>query len=174
MAVGIHGFSETSKAFREFVDLMIMHRPMTKDYNHWIYFPLDGQERILGVWIQQWEEWHGPPIVVLQTSPGRTVILGSLFPFNVGDVYDYHRLVTPSDGSVLGFIHNGLDPAAKCISAVGVTCSGQGHAGGLEPLPASLPCEAPTVFPSQIDINDTWYLSNPPLKGLVKVQVCRD
>ncbi|PWY67610.1 hypothetical protein BO94DRAFT_612015 [Aspergillus sclerotioniger CBS 115572] len=140
MAVGIHNFSGTSKAFKEFVDLMVMHRLMTTNYNHWIYFPFNRQELITGVWIRRWKRICGPPVVVLQTSLGRIVVFGSLYPFRVEDVYEYSRLVRP-------------DPDSKCISAFG-------------PLPVDPPCE-----PRQ---SLTWYLSKATLKGLVKVQVCRD
>lgn len=49
--VGIHGFSDTSTKFRDFVNLM--HRRTRHSYKHWIYFPLNCQEHVTTAWIRK-------------------------------------------------------------------------------------------------------------------------
>ncbi|PYI02015.1 hypothetical protein BO78DRAFT_326207 [Aspergillus sclerotiicarbonarius CBS 121057] len=173
--VGIHGFSGKSKSFREFVNFM--HRRMATSYKHWIYFPLNGQEAITGAWIRKFKICRGQasnPVLVLQTSLGRAITFGPHYPARIIDQYEYHPLVKHGDGPISGIFHDGLDPAYKYISEFGVTCSDQDQADTLEPPLVDSRFEPPTIPPGRGSIATTWYMTRAPLKGLVKVQVCRD
>ncbi|GMG22278.1 unnamed protein product [Aspergillus oryzae] len=188
--VGIHGFSDTSKAFREFIDLM--NRRMSNSYKLWIYFPFNGHEYIKAAWIRKFRICRGPasnPILVvshsflvphswltskLQTSLGRTITFGPQFPARIVDQYEYHPLVRDGDGAISGIFHDGLDPTTQYISEVGVTCNEQYDVGPSTPPPMDTRFEPPAVPPGRGSIASTWYMTKASLKGLVKVQVCRD
>ncbi|KAL2818987.1 hypothetical protein BDW59DRAFT_174981 [Aspergillus cavernicola] len=176
--VGIHSSSGTSTTFREFVSLM--HRRMSKSYKHWIYFPLNkGHEYIKAAWIRKFKTCRRPgssPALVPQTSLGRIITFGPRFPTRIIDYYEYHPLVKSGDSSISGLFHDGLDPAFRYISEVGVTCSDPGHSGTLElePLPVDTRSGPPAVPPGRGSVAGTWYMTQAPLNGLAKVQVCRD
>ncbi|PLB54407.1 hypothetical protein P170DRAFT_469873 [Aspergillus steynii IBT 23096] len=176
MAVGIHGFSDVSKTFREFIDLM--NRRMGNSYKHWIYFPLNTHEHIKAAWIRKLRMCRGPasnPVLVLATSLGRTITFGPQFPARILDQYEYHPLVRDGDGAISGIFHDGLNPAVKYTSEFGVTCNGQRHVEPSEPPPMDTPIsEPPAVPPGRGSIASTWYMTQAPLKDLVKVRVCRD
>ncbi|KAB8214179.1 hypothetical protein BDV33DRAFT_196335 [Aspergillus novoparasiticus] len=173
--VGIHGFSDISEAFREFIDLM--NRRTSNSYKHWIYFPLNKHEYTKAAWIRRFRLCHGPasnPILVLQTSLGRTITFGPQFPARIIDQYEYHPLVRDGDGAISGIFHDGLDPATKYISDIGVTCNGQHDVGTLGSSPSDARIEPPAVPPGRGSSSSTWYVTKASLKGLVKVYVCRD
>ncbi|KAE8354854.1 hypothetical protein BDV28DRAFT_130085 [Aspergillus coremiiformis] len=173
--VGIHGFSDTSTAFREFINLM--NRRTSKSFKHWIYFPFNQHESIKAAWIRKFKICRGPasnPTLVLQTSLGRTITFGPQFPNKIIDHYEYHPLVRNGDGAISGIFHDGLDPAIKYISEVGITCHDQCDVGPLEPPPMDTRFEPPAVPPGRGSIASTWYVNKASLNGLVKVQVCRD
>ncbi|KAB8227557.1 uncharacterized protein BDW43DRAFT_304532 [Aspergillus alliaceus] len=173
--VGIHGFSDVSKAFTEFIDLM--NRRTSNSYKHWIYFPFNGHEYIKAAWIRKFRICRGSasdPILVLQTSLGRTITFGPQFPAQLIDQYEYHPLVRGGDGAVSGIFHDGLDPATKYISEIGVTCNNQYDVGPPESPPMDTRFEPPAVPPGRGSIASTWYMTKASLKGLVKLHVCRD
>ncbi|RAL04253.1 uncharacterized protein BO80DRAFT_491448 [Aspergillus ibericus CBS 121593] len=188
--VGIHGFSGTSKPFRDFVDFM--HGRRATSYKHWIYFPLNGQEAITGAWIRKIKVCRGsashPVLVVsptflvrfrsltgqLQTSLGRAVTFGPHYPARIIDQYEYHPLLQHGDGPISGIFHDGLDPVSKYISEFGVTCSDLGQADIREPPPVGSRFEPPPIPPGRGSIITTWYMTKAPLNGLVRVQACRD
>ncbi|PLN77264.1 hypothetical protein BDW42DRAFT_6312 [Aspergillus taichungensis] len=173
--VGIHGLSDTSKAFREFIDLM--NRSMSNRYKLWIYFPLNSHEYIKAAWIRKFKICRGPasnPILVLQTSLGRTVTFGPQFSARTVDQYEYHSLVRDGDGAISGIFHDGLDPTTRYISEVGVTCDEQYDVGLSEPPSLDTRSEPPAVPPGRGSIASTWYMTQASLKDLVKVQVCKD
>ncbi|KAE8416209.1 hypothetical protein BDV36DRAFT_260861 [Aspergillus pseudocaelatus] len=173
--VGIHGFSGISKAFREFIDLI--NQRTSNSYRHWIFFPFNKHEYIKAAWIRTFKFRRGPasnPILVLQTSLGRTITFGPQFPARIIDQYEYRPLVRDGDGAISGIFHDGLDPTTKYISDVGVTCNSQHGVGPLEPLPSDARLEPPAVPPGRGSIFSTWYMTKASLKGVVKVRVCRD
>lgn len=87
---------------------------------------------------------------------------------------EYHSLVKNGDGIIWGIFHDGLDPGCRDLSEFGVTCNDQEHSGIRQPLPTGTHYEPPEVPPRRGSIASSWYLTTAPLKGLVKVQVCRD
>lgn len=179
--VGIHGFSDTSTKFREFVNLV--NRRISNSHKHWIYFPFNEREYIKAAWIRKLRICRGPassPILVvsisflaprrrltgkLQTSLGRTVTFGPQRPTCIIDQYEYHPLVRNGDGVISGIFHDGLDPTSKCISEFGVTCNDQDHARPLERPPMDTHSEPPAVPPGRGSISCTWYMTKAPLKG---------
>lgn len=44
MTIGVHAFSEVSKSYHDFIDLM--HRRAGANPIYWMYFPLNGNEHI--------------------------------------------------------------------------------------------------------------------------------
>ncbi|KAE8339458.1 hypothetical protein BDV24DRAFT_152808 [Aspergillus arachidicola] len=174
--VRIHGFSDISESFREFIDLM--NRRKSNSYKHWIYFPFNKHEYTKAAWIRKFRLCHGPasnPILVvsrsllvphpwltskLQTSLGRTITFGPQFPARIINQYEYHPLVRDGD-----------DPATKYISDIGVTCNDVGTLGS---SPSDARIEPPTVPPGRGSSASTWYVTKASLKGLVNVYVCSD
>ncbi|KAJ9370750.1 hypothetical protein DTO282E5_4510 [Paecilomyces variotii] len=172
--VGIHGFSGTSKAFRDFVDLM--HQRTSKSHRQWIYFPFNENEYIRAAWVRKFKFISGlasNPILLLQTSTGRTVTFGPQYPGQIADQYEYHPLVTNGDSAISGIFHDGLDPTSTSISALGVTCSGRDCAEA-GPMPTGAHFEPPPVPSGRGSRSSAWYMTKASLSNLVKVKVCRD
>ncbi|KAL5360702.1 hypothetical protein BJX96DRAFT_165361 [Aspergillus floccosus] len=173
--IGIHGFLNTGGLFKHFVELM-RQRART-GYVHWIYFPLNRHERIGTAWIRKPKGCSATSfgsILILQTSLRRTVTFGPQIPAAIIDFYEYIPLVQDGDGAISGIFHDGLDPVSRYVSAFGVTCNTQRQAGTLRLLPMDTHYELPEVPPGKGSIATTWYMTKASLKGLVKVQVCRD
>ncbi|PYH31267.1 uncharacterized protein BO87DRAFT_409112 [Aspergillus neoniger CBS 115656] len=173
--IGIHAFSGTNKPFQDFLDSA--HQRVKESIKHWIYFPLNSNERISGAWVRKLKMCQGPaasPTLVLRTCLGRTVTFGTYFPSRITDQLEYYALMSSYDGCVSGLFHDGFDPAYKFISEYGVTCDDTDHSDISVPPPLHAELELPEIPPGRGSISSTWYMTKVSLRGLTKVQVCRD
>ncbi|PYH88072.1 hypothetical protein BO71DRAFT_454298 [Aspergillus ellipticus CBS 707.79] len=128
-----------------------MQQRMANTQKHWIYFPLNRHEYVKAAWIWKCRICRGPasnPILVLQSSLGRTITFGPQFPARIIDQHEY-------------------------ISEFGVTCNDPNDAvGPLEPSPPmDTRLDPPAIPPRRGSIASTWYMNKASLDGLVKVQV---
>lgn len=143
MILGIHGFSNTGRPFKKFVELMRQHA--RTGYLHWIYFPLNENECIEAAWTRKLKNCStiafGPVLIVsypflfyapsmlitdkLQTSLRRTVTFGPQLPARIIDFYEYLPLVQDGDGTISGLFHDGLGSVSRYVSAFGVACNAQ-------------------------------------------------
>ncbi|PLB51523.1 hypothetical protein P170DRAFT_400433 [Aspergillus steynii IBT 23096] len=178
--LGIHGFSGKSKKFTEFIDSIIpskydevtawIHSPE----KYWIYYPFSRNENIFGAWIRKKKgnaEAH--PILVLQSSLGKTITFGPQIPPKESHHYQYHSLVREGDGAVTGIIHDGLEPGYEQILELGVTCNELHRTPApVEPLMSS-PLELPQTPSHARGPVPQWYLTSAPLEGVERVQVFR-
>ncbi|GKZ47149.1 hypothetical protein AbraIFM66951_010498 [Aspergillus brasiliensis] len=169
--VGIHAFSGTNQAFKEFVDSA--DRRVKKIRKLWIYFPLNDNEEIRGAWIRKLKLPQGPAAnhtLLLRTSLGRTVTFGPQIPLRIVGVFEYCALTKDTDGPISGIFHDERDPACKSISEIGVTCRGTVHGATPVPPPLHSELELPEIPARRGSIASTWYMTKVSLKGLVKVQ----
>lgn len=111
----------------------------------------------------------------VRTTLGRTATFGPSLSERQQGNHEFYPLVDNGSGIISGIFHGGPNPASRgCISETGVTCNGQrcSKLPDLETpfilynmLPFPVPDGPPTPG---------WYVTNAPLEGLLKVQVCRD
>ncbi|GKZ32605.1 hypothetical protein AbraIFM66950_002123 [Aspergillus brasiliensis] len=178
--VGIHNFSGRNKAFWEFMDWVrhCMNWQARKSGQWWFYFPLNDGEDIQGAWIRNWKCSHGHArtvathALILQTSLGRRMTFGPVYPDFYTNDCDYISLVGDTDGPVSGIFHDGLDSMDVCIQMCGVTCDSprDGQTPVLVPMRDVI--QPPGVDPG--DDRHPWFMTKATLMGLTKVQVCRD
>ncbi|OJJ67122.1 hypothetical protein ASPBRDRAFT_59125 [Aspergillus brasiliensis CBS 101740] len=187
--VGIHAFSGTNQAFKKFVDSAdrrvkkirlrdsLVH-VVKESCPYWFYFPLNDQEDIQGAWIRNWRQPQGEAkeiftdALMLRTSLGRSVTFGPVYPDRYTDDCDYIPLVRNTDGPISGIFHDGFDPVKDCIQVCGATCDSPRDDKAPVLLPWRNAIRPPGVNPD--DDRYPWFKTNATLRGLTKVQVCRD
>ncbi|PYH31265.1 uncharacterized protein BO87DRAFT_418328 [Aspergillus neoniger CBS 115656] len=117
------------------------------DLGYWYYFPLNDQEDIQGAWIRNFHEYQEESeseeaedleeidALILQTSLGRSVTFGPVFPLMYIECGVYTPMFKAEDGPVTGIFHDGLDPRNSGILLCGVTCD------------SSRSCQTPVFVP---------------------------
>ncbi|GKZ47151.1 hypothetical protein AbraIFM66951_010500 [Aspergillus brasiliensis] len=178
--LGIHNFSGRNKAFWEFMDSVrhFINWPVKESCPYWFYFPLNDQEDIQGAWIRNWRQPQGEAkeiftdALMLRTSLGRSVTFGPVYPDRYTDDCDYIPLVRNTDGPISGIFHDGFDPVKDCIQVCGATCDSPRDDKAPVLVPWRTVIRPPGVNPD--DDRYPWFMTNATLRGLTKVQVCRD
>ncbi|KAL3256257.1 hypothetical protein ABHI18_007708 [Aspergillus niger] len=175
--VGFHDFSGTNKMFDKFIEEM--HQRVGRDdslpHVYWIYFPLNDQEQIQGAWLRGWTTAPGYRYIdalTLQTSLGRHVTFGAQAPDHYLANRRYHPMLRDVDGPVSGIYHDGMDPGSSYVTVCGVTC----HSPRNGQTPVLVPIRDISEFPggNRNKLFEHWFMTKATLRGLVKVQVCRD
>ncbi|KAK2764372.1 hypothetical protein FQN54_009066 [Arachnomyces sp. PD_36] len=175
--LGIHGFSDTSKSFRMFVDLMNQRSGNGPMY--WIYFPINTNEVIKAAWVRKLRRFNTNscmPVLTIQTTLGRTSTFGLQSSPLRHDTYEHIPLVRNGDGAVTGIFHDGLDLGSPygSIMDFGVTCDPNHRTVGHDAEPPFDRRDLPLNWHHGGSSEMTWYLTKAPLGGLVKVRVCRN
>ncbi|ODM19629.1 hypothetical protein SI65_04614 [Aspergillus cristatus] len=177
--IGINGFSGTPEKFKAFTN-SINQRSIV-NHTFWLYFPINDGEFIRAAWVRRVKRMDGSgamPILVIETSLGRTMTFGHHVPARLRHLYDYLPLVKNGDGVITGIFHNGLDPQASKfrsgkISVFGVTCNEkQYRSQALNPEPTPIHLDAPQLPGCNPGL--AWYMTKARLEGLCRVRVCRD
>ncbi|PWY70741.1 hypothetical protein BO83DRAFT_447567 [Aspergillus eucalypticola CBS 122712] len=166
---GIHNFSGRNKAFWEFLEQVHARRgPQTNPSLYWFYFPLNDQEDILKVWDRR-----------LGHSDGRTNFDGLIVSASISYLISRtDRLGTNilREGydirSVSGIIHDGMDLRFQRMTVFGVTCHSPHDGETRAPVPVRYAIGPPRAHPR--DDLVPWYMTKATLRGVTKVQVCRD
>lgn len=189
--IGIHTFSELSKPYHEFVDLM--HRRAGTNQTYWMYFPLNGNEHIEHIWVRYRHdkplgETPHPVLMVgsnpckflsffpyclldkLQTSLGRQITWGPQISRSFS--WSWSHLASNDNETVTGILHDSLDPGSYQINAFGVTKDNSYSQQKLlgDPYPTM---EFPE-FDFELPSIPCWYLTTASLHGLIRMQICRD
>ncbi|GLB12527.1 hypothetical protein AtubIFM57258_010209 [Aspergillus tubingensis] len=175
--VGIHNFSGRNKAFWEFLERVHARRePWMNPSLYWFYFPLNDQENIRGVWARKWERLDSRTNIdglIVHTSFGRDMTFGAVYPRTFTRDSKYIPMVRHTDGPVSGIIHDGMDLRPYSIAVYGVTCHSPHNGGAPAWILIRYPIGPPWARPSDDD-RVPWYMTKATLRGVTKVQVCRD
>ncbi|KAG5205866.1 hypothetical protein GTR04_2778 [Trichophyton interdigitale] len=199
---GLFAFSGVSKPFKRFVTSM--QQNIRTGPIFWMYFPINDGEQIEAAWVRKIKGLYGQmsnPVLVIKTTFGRTATFG---PYHRED---YRRedelipLVKDSDGTISGFIHDGLDTDKHEISLLGLTCrnqdgnnndNGNGNGNGSnddhnherEPndnnngTKLATPPVENYISPPPYAVDGlqalNWYMTEARLDGVCRVRVCRD
>ncbi|GKZ61933.1 hypothetical protein AnigIFM49718_009000 [Aspergillus niger] len=112
------------------------------------------------------------PFNRLQTSLGRHVTFGAQAPDHYLANRRYHPMLWDVDGPVSGIYHDGMDPGSSYVTVCGVTC----HSPRNGQTPVLVPIRDISEFPggNRNKLFEHWFMTKATLRGLVKVQVCRD
>ncbi|OJZ87853.1 hypothetical protein ASPFODRAFT_715856 [Aspergillus luchuensis CBS 106.47] len=167
--VGIHNFSGRNKAFWEFLEQVHARRgPWTDPSLYWFYFPLNDQEDILMVWDRQ-----------LKHPDGRTNFDGLIVSASISYLISWtDRLGTNilREGydirSISGIIHDGMDLRFPSVTVFGVTCHSPHDGETRAPVPVRYASGPPGAHPGEDLV--PWYMTKATLRGVTRVQVCRD
>ncbi|KAM5434494.1 hypothetical protein McanCB56680_001823 [Microsporum canis] len=166
---GFYAFSNTSRPFKKFVISMTQRIKKTPIF--WIFFPINTGESIEAAWVRRLKDCHGRssnPILVIQTTYGRTATFGPHPPAELRELYEFHPLVKENDGVISGIFHNGLDPECEQISEFGVTCNKNHRVRATMPQPPIEKYDAPSIPSRGGSPAMTWYLTKAPLEGLLR------
>jgi hypothetical protein len=190
--VGIYAFSNASRDYKGFINNM--KQRFKGRHLCWMFFPFNAGESIRNIWIRQFRDCEGeasnpvigvsvPPCLFLSglnvqlqlgTSQLRTITFGPYIPPYLRHMLRFHSLVRNGDGIVSGFCHNGLDPEARYISEVGVTCNPHYAIESMELEPSFDLYLPPPITPRGGFPTTSWYMTKAPLQGLFEVQFCQD
>ncbi|KAI2816799.1 hypothetical protein CBS115989_6570 [Aspergillus niger] len=133
------------------------------------------REQIQGAWLRGWTTAPGYRYIdalTLQTSLGRHVTFGAQAPDHYLANRRYHPMLWDVDGPVSGIYHDGMDPGSSYVTVCGVTC----HSPRNGQTPILVPIRDLSEFPggNRNKLFEHWFMTKATLRGLVKVQVCRD
>ncbi|EZF12473.1 hypothetical protein H112_06592 [Trichophyton rubrum D6] len=197
---GLFAFSGVSKPFKRFVTSM--QQNIRTGPIFWMYFPINDGEQIEAAWVRKIKGLYGQmsnPVLVIKTTFGRTATFG---PYHRED---YRRkdelipLVKDSDGTISGFIHDGLDTDKHEISLFGLTCRNQdgndndngndpsddhhddhehepsdnNNGTKLSPPPVENYISPPPYAADGLQALN-WYMTEARLDGVCRVRACRD
>ena len=97
---------------------------------------------------------------------------GPVFPLMYIENSVYTPIFKAEDGPVTGIFHDGLDSMNTGILLCGVTCDNSRSCK----TPVFLPLRDTLAFPDDNpdDVEESWLMTKVTLRGLTKVQVCRD
>ncbi|GKZ81150.1 hypothetical protein AnigIFM56816_005662 [Aspergillus niger] len=103
---------------------------------------------------------------------GRHVTFGAQAPDHYLANRRYHPMLWDVDGPVSGIYHDGMDPGSSYVTVCGVTC----HSPRNGQTPVLVPIRDISEFPggNRNKLFELWFMTKATLRGLVKVQVCRD